>query len=797
VAVNFRDFRIGWRLLVKEPAYSAAAIAGLAVGFAVCILLLGYVRYCYTYNAHLSDSARIFVVKERHNLLPRPEWRVRAPAALRDVALASAPGATATRAKVVDVAARNGAIAAPLTLRVVDANYVAFFGKRTLAGDAAAALARPDALVLSRAKALQLFGRPDALGMVLHIDGLPFEVKAILEDEPGNSTVGFDALVGAGKHSWDEAPAPGPIDAEWRELKQLYVKLPLNADPAALADALQAAVALQVDARAPAAWRARLGGARMTEIAVARLDALYFDQELLRSRSGAAFGNRQLVLALGALALLILALAATNYVNLAAVRTLSRQREIGVRKALGAGPARLAGQFVAESLLVCLLATLAGLALAWLAVPLFGELVNRPMAGMLDLQTCAGALALGVLTGVLAALYPAWIALRLPAAHSFNERGGGESRGALRLRRVVTVFQIGTAICLVGVTLAVGWQADYASRADPGFDPAPLLVLTLPDDPEPVAARAFQAELARLAQVAGVALISEAVGRDGNKLVQMLKVGGVERRIEVKPVSPNFFQLLGIGALNGRLFDARVDQPDGATVVLNAAGARAFGFERPQDAIGTLIEDGKRIVGIAPDLRYRTLRETAEPMMYVLSALQPVLLVKVKGEREAAAAALAGSWQRHYPDAVFEAVAAGSVFAANYVEDRRLCKILTAASLVATILAGFGIYVLSAYSVKRRAREIVLRKIHGATGGDIGRLVAREFMLLLAIGAAIGMPLAMLAIERHLAPFVERAPMGGWPAGAALASVAVVAAAAIARHTVRAMRLLPAAALRN
>lgn len=795
--MNIRDVRIGWRLLLKEPAYSVAAIAGLAIGFAVCILLLGFVRYSYTYNAHLDDAGQIYVVKERRNLLPRPDWRLRGPAALRNIALASVPGSKVTRSRAVEVGVRNGTVLSLIELRVVDANYVSFFGKRTVAGDAGAALARPDALVLSQAKAQQLFGHSDALGMVVHIEGVPFEVKAIVEDEPGNSTVGFEALVGAGKHPWDVASSSAASEAQWSELTQLYIKLPETADPAALAQALQAAVSLHVDARAPSAWRARVGGARLTDIAIARLGDVYFDEGLLQSRAGANYGNCQLVLALGALAILILALASTNYVNLAAVRTLSRQREIGVRKALGAGPARLAGQFVAESLLVCLLATLVGLMLAWLAAPLFGELVNRPVAGMLDMATCAGALALGALTGVLSALYPAWIALRLPASHTFNARDNAESRGALRLRRIVTIFQISTAVCLIGGTVAVFWQADYASRANPGFDPAPWLVLTLPGDPEPVAAKAFQAELMRLPQVAGVAVISEAIGRDGNKLVQLLNAGGAEVRIELKPVSANFFQLLGVRAQAGRVFDANRDREGGKDVVVNAAGARLFGFGRPQDAVGKLLDDGRRIVGVAPELRYRTLREEPEPMMYVLQDVQPVMLVKARGDVAAATAALAAAWQRHYPDAVFEAVSAASIFAGNYSEDRRLGKILTSASAVATILAGVGIYVLSAYSVKRRAREIVLRKIHGATGGDIGRLVAREFLALLAIGALLGVPLALLAIERYLAAYVERAPMGMWPAGAALGCVALVATAAIARHTLRAMRMLPATALRT
>ena len=795
--MKVRDFRVGWRLLINEPAYSGAAIAGLAIGFAVCILLLGFVRYCFTYNAHLKDSEHVVVVKERRNFLPRPEWRVRGPAALKRVALASGPGVAATRSQTVEVAARYGGHVTQLELRVVDANYLAFFGKQTLAGDAGAALTRPDALVLSAAKALQLFGRADALGLVLHIDGVPFEVTAIIEDEPGNSTVGFDALLGPGKHSWDAPPQENPVEPEWRELHQLYIKLPTGADPAALASLLQDAVARQVDARAPPAWRARAGGKPLTDIAVTRLSDVYFDEGLLHSRAGGQYGNRPLVIALGALAILILLLAGTNYVNLAAVRTMSRQREIGVRKALGAGPGRLAGQFIAESLLVCLLATLAGLVLAWLATPLFGELVNRPMAGLLDAQLCAGALALGALTGLLAALYPAWFAWRMPVGETLNERSGAESPGALRLRRMVTVFQCGAAVCLIGLTVAVFWQADYASSADPGFDPAQLIVVTLPAEPDSVTAQAFQTELGRLPQVGGVAAISEAVGRDDNTLVQSLTHNGAALKMEIKPVSANFFALIGVHAEIGRVFKAGLDLAGSSNVILNAAGARALGFARPEQAVGRFIDGDKLVVGIAPDLRYRTLREKPEPMMYVMNAAQPVLLVKAAGDRGAAMDALALLWQRHFPNAVFDAVTADRVFAANYSEDRRLGKILTVASVIATVLAGFGIYVLSAYSVKRRAREIVLRKIHGAPRAAIARLVLREFIVLLALGAAIGMPLALFAIERYLSTFVERAAMGAWPALAAFCCVAAVAAAAIARHTLRAVRLLPAIAFRH
>ncbi len=788
--MTFGDFRIGWRLLRKEPAYSGAAIGGLAIAFAVCILLFGFVRYCFTYNAHLPDSERVYILKERRNMLPRPEWRASAPAALRTVAEASGPGVSATRAQVINVAARNGALTVPLDLLVVDANYLAFFGVQVVTGNAAAALSRPDALVLSETRARQLFGTAEAMGKVLHIDGMPFDVQAILADAPGNTTVAFDALVGRGQKRWDRP--------EWKAARQVYVKLPAGADAAALAQVLQGAVSEHVDRHYPAAWHQRLQGARLTDIGMTPLTDLYFDEDLLLSRAGNQYGSKPLVLSLAALAMLILVLAGTNYINLAAVRTMSRQREIGVRKVLGAGAARLAGQFVAESVLVCMLAAVGGLILAWLATPLFGELVNRPMTGLIDAYVCLGTLLLGALSGVLSALYPAWIALRLPVGDILNARDGAETRGALRLRRSATVFQCATAIALIGMTLAVGWQAEFASKADPGFDAAPLLVLSLPDEPDAGAARAFQEQLTRLSQVDGVAAIAEAIGRDGMRVTQTIDIaGGASVAIEAKPVSANFFALLGVRPEFGRVFDPAIDLPGSSNVLVNALGARALGFDKAEDAIGRMVDGDKRIVGIAPDLRYRTLREKPAPLLYVMDPAQSVLLVRVRGDRSAVMASIGVLWQRHFPDAVFEIVPAAAVFAENYSADRRLGKILTAASVVATALAAFGIYVLSAYGVRRRAREIVLRKIHGAGRAAIGRLVVREFAALLALGSVIGIPLAMLGIERYLSPFAQRAPMGAWPAVAALACVMLVALVAIARHTLGAMRMLPAAALRT
>jgi putative ABC transport system permease protein len=245
----------------------------------------------------------------------------------------------------------------------------------------------------------------------------------------------------------------------------------------------------------------------------------------------------------------------------------------------------------------------------------------------------------------------------------------------------------------------------------------------------------------------------------------------------------------------GRLFDpARVGEEG---VVLNARAALALGFASPEAAVGQIVDKDKRVIGIAPDLRFTTLRQKPGPIMYVQSEEEGVLTVRVRGPLADARAAIEVLWARHFPNDAPDIETASSVFAANYAGDLRQARLLALASVVATALACFGIYVLSSYTIRRRAREFVLRKLHGATPRHIGLLVAREWLVLLALGALLALAPAWLWTERYLASFVERAPMGWWPLAIACAGVGAVGLAGCARQAVAAMRVAPAMALRE
>jgi hypothetical protein len=788
--MKLRNVRLAWRLLAREPVYSAVAVLGLAVALAACFLLFGLVRYAWTHNAAIRDADRIYVVKERRNLLPRPDWGESAPPPLRQLATASGLAQDGTSAKPFQLAARIGEHMVQVNLAVAAPNYVRFFGIRVLAGDADAALARPDALVVSRAEALRLFGTTDALGKLMSIDGTPFVVRAVIADMPANTSPEFDLLLGEGRHGWDREAADKR--AAWSRRARLYLRTAPGADPEALQQALEQAVARERDSVFSAAFTA--GHPKpYTSIGVTLLSRVYFDPDLLSSRASQRYGSPAAIAGLAGLGVLILLLAATNYVNLAAVRTAARRREIAVRKSLGISGAGLAAQFLAESLLVGASATLIGAVFAWLALPLFSELVGRPLASTYGAAGWALVAALGLGTALLSGLYPAWLAARVPASAALGGRAGETGEGQ-RMRRMLTVVQFAAAIGLVSASLAVWWQARYASHVDPGFDPRPQLVLVLPGEPGSAAAHAFKTALARLPGVDGVAAMGEAVGRDGNKSVILIDRPGRESvPLELKDVGANFFEVFGLRPLAGKLFSRRGEEG----VVLNARAALALGYATPEAAVGQVIDGKSRIIGIAPDVRYNSLREKPGALMYRLDEEQGVLTVRVRGPLPEARAAFEALWARHFPNDMPDIETASSVFAGNYADDQRQARLLALASLVATALACFGVYVLSSYTIRRRAREFVLRKLHGAAPGHIGVLVAREWLLLLAMGALLALGPAWLWTERYLAGFVERAPMGFWPLVLACAGVGAVALAGCVRQAVTAMRMSPALALRE
>jgi len=376
-------------------------------------------------------------------------------------------------------------------------------------------------------------------------------------------------------------------------------------------------------------------------------------------------------------------------------------------------------------------------------------------------------------------------------------------------------LQFATAMGLTGVTLAMMWQTYFAIRANPGFDTAALLVVELPKDMTDPASMAMRDALKQVPGITGVIASADPLGSyTGGGGTDLVKADGTRVSVLMRPVSANFFETLGLQAVAGRVFDSKLDRDDlditePNVIVINQTASRALGYATPLQAVGqTLVTntwtadsprmESLRIVGVAPDIRLTSLHElTTVQLAYMPFRMTNVLTVKSTrdlAELESTANKLA---QQYFPNDVIEIHREQSYLEQNYQGDLRTVKLLGIASLIALLIAVFGIYVLSTYNLQRLSKQIILRKLYGASHRNIASLVGREFIILITVAAIIGLPFAVVAIQRYLATYVEHAPIGGWTLMAALLLALLVTFVSTLRHTVIAMRLAPAQILRD
>lgn len=814
--MKLNDFRFGWRALVKEPAYSLVVILGLGVGLAAALLLFGFVHYSWHYNSHVPGVANVYVIKHRLNTDPTAVWYDLAPFMLRGAATAtpgvvSATGYVPSRPNGGGLAFRTGDRLTGMFALTVLPGFAEMLGLQPVQGDLRAALEQPDSFAISEAAAIRLFGTANAVGRTVLVEGKVVRAGAVVRTPPANTTIPFEVLVGAKsvlmEKGFGEQMMTGSEGWSGKLLVRIRPDTPVAAVTAALQEAVDNAPQLH---KIPPAVKERLGKRKLHDIALSPLGEAYFDHTV-EGNFIAAVGDRAnpaAVAGLGVVAALILVLAAMNYANLAAVRVMRREREIAMRKVLGAGMRAIVLQLAAESMLVAMLATVLGLLMAWLALPLFSELVNRDLAQVLSASNIAAALMIGAILGAATAVWPAWIAVRVRPGQALAGRAGTESARGMQLRRAMTILQVATAMGFASVTLAVAWQTGFAMRADPGFDPAPLLTIELPlEAANTPAGSGLKAALAAQPAIASVADSEDAVGRKNGIYHRELKLpGGASAATEMKWVSASFFETYQIKPVVGRLFDPRLDKEnDEVPIVINAIAARELGFANPAGALGQTLaylkSDNKwvykRVIGIAPEVSFHSLREAPRAMGYELVTGGAVVTIRAAGQRADAERALRTVWSQHLPNAVLKMQPAGDVIALNYADDARMAKLLAIATGIALAIAAFGTYVLSAHTVQRRAKEIVLRKLHGASSRDIGVLVVREIGALALVAALIALPVAAVAIERYLSAYVEQAPIGYWTMLAALAATLATALTAVARHAWIAMRMMPAEALRT
>jgi putative ABC transport system permease protein len=793
--LKWNDLRLGARQLVTDPGYSAVVLVGMALAVAAAVLVGTLMDRTLRTDRDVPDLDRALTFEFRGN---RPnmneQWVPASPYALRS-ALREAQAPMAAIARVHSLAATlsvDGKLTS-VEMAMADPELVEVFGLKAIEGDLAATLASPDGIALTTETAAKVFGSAKAIGKTLRIGDQSFVVRAIVPVRHKiDSVLHYEALASFDAPFYKRPPML--LETYFRMQGRVFGRLAAGARAEQITALAQAVADKSPEAQGVSEdWKA--GGRKVVLVRAMPLAE--------RPLHGAGSDGRRLgMLVLGAAALAMLALASVNYVNLTSVRTLRRQREIGMRKALGASPPRLVAQFMAESLVVAVAAGALGLLLAWLVAPVLADVVDQRIdIGLLTPTLVATTLGGCALLGLLTGAYPAWVAHRVPCAESLAGRSHSESASGRWMRRALTALQFAAAVALSAVTLIVLWQARHAEGLNMGFTRERVLAVDLPAVPDKNKGAALRETLLRQPGVTGAWSANDAFGRNWSVMHFTIEKSDGPGDVTTRgsSVNPGMFELLGIPVLAGRL-EERMDTEADKVIVLDRAAAKAYGFASPQDAVGKTVgqnDEKLTVVAVVENTRLENAREAAKPKAYLLRTDIKESLHVRGSDLPTLRRALETAWSQHFPERLPRVESLEHYIGLNYKEDRRMGLLIGVASVIALALAGFGVYALAAYTVRHRTREIVIRKLHGAGAASIARLLAREFGLLLLVGAAIGLPLAWLAGERVMSQFVERAPIGAWPFLIAPAVALAVTALATLRHTWSAMALRPALALQG
>jgi predicted permease len=785
----FGDIRFAARMLAKNPGTTAIAVISLAIAIGPNCGLFSVVDRLILKPPPVQGIGHIFYMEVRTD---RPgEFQFTSYPDLQDFQRQAGDVASFAATFGQDGAILNLAGRRQLVFkRVVSENYFSVMGARAIVGRTLEESdthfeGQPPAVISYSMWQRYLGGANDAVGKTLFLSGHAYSLVGIMPR--GFHGPGFDLPIDV----WTPFSAAPPTERQgFMQRGGSYVgelvRLRDGVDKAR-AEAVLTAVARRIASQYPDTYKGKEVTLRDPE-----------DKGVLG----------EVILSIAGLVILI---ACANIAGILIAQGEARRREFAVRAAMGASRVRLVRQLIVENLLLSLAAGGVGLLAAlWLirALPALQPLwvLSFDFDFRMDSRVLAYALAITLVTTVAAGLLPSLRASRpdlVPTLKGDAPTGGGRFR--FRGGLVIAQIAISQFLLVGGGLLLRSYQ--QAQRARPGFDPERKVLVAFLQSTVEDKTVDFPRLADRLREVPGVLRVSSASslplsGMGGGKR-QVLVPGVTPEPVEIggRAAGADYFAVMGTQLLCGRDFN-RSDARD--VVVVNETMARQF-WGSPDAAVGRVFrmdDNDYRIIGVAENGKYESLQEPPMPFVFAAMPLAKrgygTLLVETAAPPPAMAGAIRKVIQDTDPDAlVVSLVTLRQSIQISVYPYRIAAGLIGTIALLGIFLAGVGLYGLVAYSVSRRTHEIGVRVAMGAERTDVLALVFREAASRLAIGAVIGLAVALAAAQILRSALYGVSPADPIGVGAAVAVVAAVGLLAVYVPARRAIRVDPMVALRH
>lgn len=773
--------KIAFRALWRSKVHSSINIIGLTLGIACCLLIVLFVKDELTFDrfhAKAKDIYRVYALEdwgENQKFFDTSTPFPMGPA-LKD------------NLQEVEHMARINNIGPQIkigndlyteTVMIAGTSFLEMFDFKVVKGDRATALSGQSNVALTEETAKRFFGDADPIDKTMSIQiGERFEefqVKAILEAPPTNSSIQFSILIS--DLNYPRLYSERILTSAWFNITpETYVLLKEGTDPK------------QLEKKFPSIFRPLVGEEDYTKskffVGLQPLTSIHLDTTFPAAMAPVSDPRYSYILS--GIALLILIVACINFVTLSVGRSMKRAKEVGIRKVVGAARRQLIFQFIGEAVIITFIALVAGILLALLNLPLFNDLSGKQLSMEPDGFMGLVLLSLIIVIGMFAGSYPAFVLSGFkPVSILKGTFQAGNNKQTLR--KVLVGVQLVLSIFLISSTLLMKQQLNYLQEKNLGFDREQLAVIQLNvnggqrlRERIPLGfqqAEQFKIELAKIPQIASVCGSSHDFGNGSWVNLGYTDDNGTYRTFNYNTIDDDYLSTLKIELVAGRNMSQDNPSDQRRSILVNEAFVNEYGWK---DAIGKRIP-GKNfqdheIVGVVKDFNYESLYTKVQPLVLAMDPMItfsgsenfnmgnspiPKLLIRLHpGNASQTLTQIEEIWDKLTGGEEFSFAFVDQSLDTQYRNDQNLGKIVSIATLLAIVIGSLGLYGLASLAMQNRTKEISIRKVLGATERSLLILLSKDYIFLIFVSLLISVPLTWYFMSDWLATFEYRVAIG-------------------------------------
>jgi putative ABC transport system permease protein len=792
--------RIAFAYLKKNQQYTLLNVFGLSVGLS-CFIIIGlWVRSELSFDRMHSKANRIYRIgmtlqDETSSTQQAVTGPALAPAMLKDFPEVE----DVVRIDPTDATIRIGAETfVEDNVLMTEPGFFRMFDFRFLSGDRNTALSEPYSIVLSETMAKKHFPDGDPVGKSLRIfrydadgEGLEFKITGVIEDAPHNSHFNYTALISF--KTWEVARPEASI-GWYNYVVHSYVLLNDNASVSALESKLPTLVSnyLTSDPNEKSGL----------SFFVQKLTDIHLHSKLMFDFVGQN-GSMTFVIIFGSVGIVILLLAGINYVNLATAYSTTRFKEVGIQKVMGASKRQLITQYITEAWILCAVSLVFAVGWVELARPLFEAMTGARLYGMYDWNNIITLIAITIFVGIAAGFYPSLILSNYSALNAMKGKVGKLSGGLLRKFLLTTQYAI-TAVLVIGIVV-IQMQMKFIRDHDLGFDENKMVVFGVHGSEEiRKGYDVFANELKTSNAIAGITRANTTMGGGvGNSFAYIQDAEGkrISTTVYRLRADHDYLKTYNIKLLAGHDFiEGNAADSTGAFIVNEAMVAR-MGFQNPADAIDRQVELDNikgRVIGVVKDFNYDGLHQRVDPMcIWLLKGGFSRISIRLKGDVKENFNTVTAAWKKHFPASPMQYRFLEDTLSSEYESDNRFSNVFLVFSGISLAIACLGLFSLVSYNVQRRAKEIGIRKVLGASVTNILAMVSREFLTVISIGLIIAIPIGYYFMDQWLTSFAYHISLELWMFMVAVSAVLIVAWITISYRSIQAASANPTESLRR